>query len=441
MTTPERTVAVVGAGVAGLSAAWRLVRDAPSTRVLVLDAAARVGGKLALAELGGLVVDVGAESLLARRPEGVDLAREVGLGEDLTTPRPVGARLLSGGVLRPLPSGTLMGVPSSGASVDGLLSPAEAAEVDAEPARPHPPLGADVDVASFVSGRVGRAVVDRMVEPLLGGVYAGHAGRLSLRATVPALWDAAVEGRSVVETAARAARAGAATQAPVFAGVRGGVGRLPLAVADALAARGVEVRTRATVRRLERRPGSWRVIVGPTTDEQALDVDAVVLATPAAPTSRLLAEVAPAAAAALAGVEYASVGIVTLVLPRAGLPAAASGSGFLVPPVEGRYVKATTFSSAKWAWLDEAAPDLVVMRASVGRHREERDLQAEDGEVVARAVADLGDVLGAPLPSPVASGLTRWGGGLPQYAVGHVDVVDLVRREVARQPGLAVAGA
>src|SRR3954453_16731698 len=123
MTTSGRTVAVVGAGVAGLSAAWRLVRDAPSTRVVVLDAAARGGGKLPLPRLGGLVVDVGAQSLLARRPEGVDLAREVGLGEDLMTPRPVGARLLSGGVLRPLPSGTLMGVPSSGAPVDGLPPP------------------------------------------------------------------------------------------------------------------------------------------------------------------------------------------------------------------------------------------------------------------------------------------------------------------------------
>jgi oxygen-dependent protoporphyrinogen oxidase len=220
------------------------------------------------------------------------------------------------------------------------------------------------------------------------------------------------------------------------------VGRLPLAVAEALRAGGAQVRTGATVRRLERHAHGWRLVVGPTTAEEAVDVDAVVLAAPAAPTSRLLADVAPAAATALAGVEYASVGIVTLVLPRAGLPAAlTASSGFLVPPVEGRYVKAATFSSAKWAWLDAAGPDRVVVRASVGRHGEQRDLQADDEDVVARAVADLGSALGRPLPGPVASSLTRWGGGLPQYAVGHVDVVDLVRREVGRLPGLAVAGA
>jgi oxygen-dependent protoporphyrinogen oxidase len=166
-----------------------------------------------------------------------------------------------------------------------------------------------------------------------------------------------------------------------------------------------------------------------------------VLATPAAATSRLLADVAPPAATALAAVEYASVGIVTLVLPRVRLPTALSGSGFLVPPVEGRYVKAATFSSAKWGWLDDAAPDRVVVRASVGRYGEQRDLQADDAEVVARAVTDLGAALGQPLPVPLASSLTQWGGGLPQYAVGHVDVVDLVRREVGRLPGLAVAGA
>ncbi len=439
--TPLPTVAVVGAGIAGLSAAWQLVRSGPPVRVVVLDAAARVGGKLALDDVGGALVDVGAESLLARRPEALDLAREVGLGHDLEPPRAVGAGLWSRGRRHPLPSGTLMGVPSSGRGLAGLLEPGQVRQVEGEPEARWPPVGADdVDVASFVAGRVGAGVVERLVEPLLGGVYAGHADRLSLRATVPALWQAAVEGRSVVEAAAGAAAAGTATRGPVFSGVRGGVGRLPLAVSDALRARGVEVRTDVTVRAVSRRGSRWRLVTGPTVDEQAIDVDGVVLAVPAAPAARLLADVAPDAAGALREVRYASVAIVTLLLDRARV-AGLDGSGLLVPPVDGRYIKATTFASSKWQWLDDAHADHVVVRASVGRAGEERDLQLDDAQIVQRALADLRSIPGVGLPEPVASRVTRWGGGLPQYDVGHLARVERVAAAVGRLPGLAVAGA
>jgi oxygen-dependent protoporphyrinogen oxidase len=190
---------------------------------------------------------------------------------------------------------------------------------------------------------------------------------------------------------------------------------------------------------MERRADGWRLISGPTTDEQALEVDAVVLAIPAAPAARLLAAAAPDAAAALREVRYASVAIVTLVLDRqvAGL----DGSGLLVPPVEGRYVKAMTFSSTKWQWLDEACPGRVVLRASVGRSGEEHDLQLDDAEITRRALADLRSVPGVRLPEPAASAVSRWGGGLPQYGVGHLALVERVTRAVHELPGLAVAGA
>ncbi len=433
-------VAVVGGGVAGLAAAWRLVQGERPPRVVVLEQGPAVGGKLALGEVGGLTVDLGAESVLARRPEAIELARAVGLADDLVSPRPAGARIWSRGALRPLPVGTLMGVPSSVEGLVGLLLPDDVTAVAAEPGHTWGPLrDSDIDVGSFVALRVGQAVVDRLVEPLLGGVYAGRSDRLSLRATVPALWRAAVEGRSLVEAAAAAARAGQATQAPVFAGVRGGVGRLPQALAAAVRQRGAEVRTGCTVRRLERTPGGWRLVTGPTSDEQLLDVDAVVLATPAAPTSRLLREHAPGAAQSLSQIEYASVALVTLVLPRASV-ATLTGSGFLVPPVEGRLVKAATFSSAKWGWTDESHADLVVVRTSVGRHGDEAELQRDDDDLARRATDDLADLLGVPLPA-VASRVDRWGGGLPQYAVGHVDRVTAVREAVGRLPGLALAGA
>ena len=431
-------VAVVGAGIAGLAAAWQLASGPGAPRVVVLEATGRVGGKLAVGEIGGITVDLGAESMLARRPEAVELAAAIGLADDVVSPRAIGARVWSRGAMHLLPSGTLMGVPSSVAGLDGLLAAAEVAAVRAEPQGRWLPITADVDVASFVRARVGAGVAERLVEPLLGGVYAGRAERLSLQATVPALWAAATEGRSVVEAAA-AASAGASNRGPVFAGVRGGVGRLPLALVEALRGRGVEVVTGCPVRALQRVPNGWRLIVGPTTNEQALDVQAVVLATPAGPTSRLLRAEVHSAATVLASIEYASVAIVTMALPRA-TSAALEGSGFLVPPVEGRFVKAATYSSAKWPWLDDADPERVVVRTSVGRHGDTADLQRDDDDLVARAVGDLADLVGAALPVQ-ASLVTRWGGGLPQYEVGHVQRVAAVRQALAGAPGVVVAGA
>lgn len=431
-------VAVVGGGIAGLAAAWRLATSPGPHRVVLLESTGRVGGKLASGELDGVAVDVGAESVLARRPEALDLAAAVGLAGDVVTPNPVTARIWSRGALHPLPAGTLMGVPSGAAGLPGLLTGAEVAAVTAEPAGRWPLLVDDVDVASFVRGRVGAAVVDRLVEPLLGGVYAGRSGRLSLQATVPALWAAAAAGSSVVQAAATAARAGAATSSPVFAGLRGGVGRLPLAVADALARRGVEVLTGRPVRGLTQTADGWRLVVGPTTDEQVVDAQAVVLATPAAPTSRLLMGAVPTAATIVGQIEYAGVAIVTMLLPRT--VGRLEGSGFLVPAVERRFVKAATFSSTKWGWLDAADQQRVVVRTSVGRHGDEAELQRDDDDLLRLAAADLADLVGRPMPV-LAGRVTRWGGGLPQYAPGHVQRVAAVRAALTGAPGLTVAGA
>ncbi|WP_152185256.1 protoporphyrinogen oxidase, partial [Segeticoccus rhizosphaerae] len=174
----------------------------------------------------------------------------------------------------------------------------------------------------------------------------------------------------------------------------------------------------------------------------AWDVDGVVLATPAAPAARLLRDHAPLAADALAQVDYASMAIVTLALPAATVPDL-PGSGFLVPPVEGHTIKAATFSAAKWRWVADAGAEqgVVLLRASIGRHGEVADLQRPDEELVARARRDLSEALGAVLPAPVDSRVQRWGGALPQYAVGHVERVATIREGVADLPGLEVCGA
>jgi len=425
-------VVVVGGGIAGLSAAAEAARLRPDASVVVLEAADRVGGKLRGSEVGGVLVDEGADSMLARTPDAVDLARAVGLGERLVAPRTAAAGVVVRGAVRPLPAGTVLGVPADAWALarSGVLDRAALARVLLEPALPGRPVEHDVAVGALVGRRLGRQVVERLVDPLLGGVYAGSADHLSLRATVPQLAAAAAGHRSLLR-AAREARPAAAPAGPVFAGLVGGLGALPDAVA---AASGVDVRVRTTVRELHRTATGWRLVTGSAADPAAVEADAVVLAVPAAPAARLLRAVAPHAAADLGGVEYASVAVVTLVLDG---PAPGRGSGYLVPATEGRSTKAVTFTSRKWAHLD-AGP--AVVRASLGRAGEAAVLQRPDPDLVDVVVRELADVVG-PLPPLLGTRVTRWGGGLPQYAVGHLDLVARVRAAVEPLLGLALAGA
>lgn len=428
-------VVVIGAGVAGLAAAHRAL--ARGARVTVLEATDRVGGKLLPGEIAGLRVDLGAESMLARRPEAVGLAREVGLGDRLQPPATATASIWTRDALRPMPKGHVMGVPGTAAALSGLLSAEGLARIERDAGLPPTEVGDDVAVGEYVAARMGREVVDRLVEPLLGGVYAGDAYRLSLRSAVPQLF-AAARAHDTLTAAVQALQAKAAEAGqtgPVFLGIEGGVGTLPLAVADSVRARGGEILTRTPVSELRRDGTGWRVTAG----DRTLRADAVVVAVPAPAASALLRAEAPAAAAELAAVEYASMALITLAYRRADatLP---DGSGFLVPPVDGRTIKAATFASQKWGWVGAEDPDLLVVRTSVGRHHETEILQRDDAGLVQVARRDLRAATGLDA-EPVATRVTRWTDGLPQYPVGHHARVARVREHIAKLPGLAVCGA
>jgi oxygen-dependent protoporphyrinogen oxidase len=411
--------------------------------VTVLEGSPVVGGKLASVEVAGIRVDAGAESMLVRRGEAVGLARAAGLGDHLVHPAVSGASLWSRGALRPLPSGQLMGIPGDlrALAASGALSLPGLARIPLDHLLPRTAVHGDVSLGSYVAARLGCEVVDRLVEPLLGGVYAGHAAELSLDATLPQLSGAVRVERSLLRAVGQAlGRTPVTARQPVFAGLRGGVGSLPAAVA---AASGATVRTGSMVRELRRSPGGWRLVVGPARAPEQLFADAVILAVPAGPASRLLQAVAAEAAAELAAIEYASVALVTFAVPSEQLAAKMPGTGFLVPPVDGRVIKAATFSSRKWAWQGEAsaaAGGLDVLRVSVGRHREVAELRRDDDDLAAVALAELSLALRADL-DPVDHVVTRWGGAFPQYAVGHLDRVARIRRSVAEQPALAVCGA
>lgn len=471
-------VAVVGGGVSGLACAHRLrTLLGPAAEIVVLEQRDRLGGVLRTVDLAGAPFDVGAEAFLVRRPEVPALLAEIGLADALTHPTAATATIRAGGRTVGLPRGTLMGVPGRDADLGGVLSDAGRAAVAAEPSTPLDwDPGTDVALGALLRRRFGPEVVDRIADPLLGGVYAGRVDRLGLRATVPALAAALDAGAGSLTEAASTGMAGSGQRGGTLAagtpaagtgrpapppagnGAAGGTGAEPSAVpqpvavgpvfgavrggyreviAALVAASGARVRTGVTVRELDRRPDGWRLVLGPVPQPEALDVDAVVLAVPAPAARRLLEPVAPAAAAAAGRIELASSAVVALAFRAADVAGMPGTSGCLVAADEPLSVKGVTHASTKWAHLGQDG--LVRLRASIGRFGEEASLQVDDAELVARVRADLA-VLDGVDAVPVASFVQRWGGGLPQYGVGHGAVVTTLESAVAAVGGLEVAG-
>jgi protoporphyrinogen/coproporphyrinogen III oxidase len=422
-------VVVVGGGLTGLTTAWRL-REVCD--VVVLERGDRPGGQVRGVELAGTHLDVGADAMLARQPEAIELVRELGLGDELVHPRTGSVWLWLDGRLRPLPTGTVMGVPADLAAVarSGVLSTRGLARAAAEPLLPATPPGTDASLGALITRRFGRQVTDRLVEPLLSGVYAGAVDRMSAAATSPPVWAAARTGRMTPALRAYRRRTADVT-GPVFATVRGGLGRLVGALADGV---GDRLRTGVEVTAIERRSDGFAVHV----DGEELAADRVVLALPAAPAARLMGDLAPTAAAGLRELGTASVAVVALAYDRADVAGVPEGSGVLVPRVEGRLVKAATWSSRKWPHLAEAEPFL--LRASVGRIDDRRGMDLDDEELARRVDAEVRWMAGIGRPA-VEHRVVRWQDALPQYDVGHLERAARIHAAVGDVPGLHLGGA
>jgi protoporphyrinogen/coproporphyrinogen III oxidase len=426
-------VVVVGAGVAGLAAGHFLAKE--GHEVVVLEASERIGGKLRRASVADVMVDVGAEAMLARRAEGTDLARDLDL--PIVHPTKASSRLWVDGALRTMPP-SLMGAPMDLDALAGcgVLSPEGLARARQEGERlALAPIGdGDDSVGSIIDERFGPEVTDRLVEPLLGGVYAGRAREISVKAAVPQL--AALHDNGPLTPQLAAIPRG--SDMPVFAGIEGGMGLLP----EALAA-GLDVRTGQPVRRVD--PLAMGVVV--ETLDGVETADAVVLATPAHAAAQILAGPTGAAPADLALIDHASVAVITHAFRIEDWPLGHDVSGFLVPPDQHRRIKASTFSFAKWDWVRHAgeARGVLHLRTSIGRARESHTLDFTDNELIAQSLADLAEAAGVRA-TPVDTHVQRWPLGLPQYAVGHAARVERIRQAVAgRASGagsvLAVAGA
>ena len=473
MTARRRpTVAVVGAGIAGLAAAWELVvaserAGTPAPIVRVLESGGRPGGKLESAEFAGRTVDLAADAFLSRRPEATELCEELGLTEQLVPVGASGASIWARGRLRAMPAALNLGVPTRWWPLarSGILSPVESLAVVRDLVIPHPRGNAvvgDRSVGEIVGERLGRPVVDRLVDPLIGGINAGGVDDLSAAATMPVLIAAALQPGSLMHQLGRV-RPPAAPQAegqaapsPVFWSLTGSTAGLAEQLAEALIGKGVTIQTDVRVDAVEQRrapaPGSgrWALSLYDTGASgtvagrsEALLVDGVVLAVPATEAAVLLAPLAPMAAGILSTVPYASVAVITMSLARGSIRTPRSGTGFLVPrtsTIDGlpALITGCTYLDLKWPHLSR--PDDELIRVSVGRYGDDRHRLLDDDQLAASVFGELArvlDIRGAPLDTLV----TRWDEAFPQYRPGHLIKVANVEEEVAALGGLAVAGA
>lgn len=444
MTGGTSRVAVIGGGIAGLAAAYEL--KCGGVDAVVLEAGDRPGGSIDGSLVGGLTVDSGPDGFVARDDAAAELCRRIGLGGELVAPATSGARLFLDGGLLPLPDRSVLGVPWSAGAVEGtgIVSEAGVETLRAGLAREADPLAGDATVGEVLRPRLGDEVFERLVDPLLGGINAGSADRMSIEACTPPLYEAARRGGPLGAALQAAGRRGAAgtgaAASPVFQSVRGGVTRMVDALAGEL---GDAVSLSTPVRRVAPAAGArtrWQV----TTPRGSMEVSGVVLACPAWESARLLEPLSPDAARTLGEIDYADVALAIFVVPDEHVIRPLDGSGFLVPRSQGLLTTACSWSSFKWRHYARAG--LAVLRISAGRTDDRRWMDLSSGELVSALAGELAET-GIVSGDAAAGGwfqarLRPWKRSLPQYRPGHLERVGAVEACLTSEtPGLTVAGA
>ncbi len=448
-------VVVVGGGVSGLAAAERVLRADPAARVTVLEAADRLGGMIHTERVGAFTYEIGADSVLAAKPATRELCARLGIADRLHGSTGRGAFVYRAGRLCRLPAGLsgLMPTQLRPLATSGILSARGLARVAVEPWRRPPTSTEDESIRTFVVRRMGREAYERLVEPLLTGIYAGDGAQLSIDATFPQLRQVEREHGSLLRgLRARAAAAAAATSAGApapspFLSLPTGLSELVEALERALVASGrVRIVRGAPVRSLRApRDVAWGDVAWGTHprrahvvfDGGALDADAVILATPTPATAGLLAPLDAALAAELGTITHGSTASVTLAYARRDVPHALDGTGYVVPRAAGRPVMACTWLSSKWA--GRAPDDAALFRVFLGGAHRPEVMQHDDAELARLARAELRDVLGVAA-APQLSRVARWANAMPHYTLGHTERVARITGRAAAHPWLALAG-
>ena len=435
-------VVVVGGGLSGLAAAYAVVREANregrSVRVMLLEASGRLGGNVLTERRDGFVIEAGPDSFVVTRPHALKLCEELGLGPRLIETRPENRRvyIARGGRLVPLPEGLVLGVPSRIRpflrspllSMRGKLRALRETTTSRATAD-----GGDISIGDFLEQRFGREMVDVILEPLLGGIYAGDAFRLSLRSTFPDWFSLGGRGASLLRTARAARKAKLDDGAPSspFRSLVSGMGELIDTLADRIG-QGT-IRLGAKVERIERLGAGFRVALA----DGDVEADRVVVALPSRAASAVLAPIDEALSRELAAIEYVSTATVCFSYKRSQISHRLDAAGFLAPKTEGRKTTAGTFITSKWAGR---APDgFALVRGFVGGAHDEATAKLPDDELIRVVRGELEGLLGIA-GDPVFAQVFRYIDASPQPLVGHSDRLARIKGRVQNVPGLYVIG-
>lgn len=432
-----KRVAVLGAGITGLAAARELTRDPRRpVEVVVLEAAPRIGGKVRSETLEGQVVEHGPDSFVTLKPEMLELVRELGLESELVPTGPdASVSVLVGGRLRPMPEGMNLVSPTRALpfAFSSLFTLKGKLRMAVEPFIPPRRDGADESLADFARRRLGPEALERLVGPMLAGIYAGDPERMSVASAFPQLVELERRGglvRSLWSRGpSRPRRAGITT----FMTLKGGLSRVIEALAKSLPPGAVRVDSPAqTVRRAG---GHWEIL----TPRGTVEADAVISALPAPQAADALEVLDPELAHRLREIPFVSTAVTNLIYDAKDLPRAPRGFGFLAPKPEGTTLAGATFSTAKFP--GRAAPGLFALRAFTGGAGREEVPEGPITRLEARVQDDLDRLLGLKGARPRALKTTRWIKSNPQYEVGHARRLDRLSSCLKSHPGLLLAGA
>ncbi|MEY4703986.1 MAG: Protoporphyrinogen oxidase [Nitrospirota bacterium] len=448
-----RSVAVIGGGISGLSTAYALHERAAAAgvpiRCTVVDAASDWGGKIVTHRIGDLVTEAGPDSFLSQKTAAIELCAKLGLTDQLINTNETNKRacVFSQGRLRELPEGLVVIAPNQLGPFlrSGLLSWSGLARMGLDLVMPVKRSPGDESLAGFFRRRMGRQAFERMLEPLMAGIYAGDAEQMSVQATFPRFVELEQQYGSVLRgmMTARKTSSSAAPAGPkrtMFVSLKNGLSDLVTALVHRLTEQGVTLMGDTVVDALRVRshqPGRWMydVILN---DGSALSVDSLVLATPAYVSAELVRPLTPIAGGLLDMIPYASTATIAMAYPRVAVAGAAEGFGFVVPRAEGRDLIAATWTSLKWP--HRAPADQLLVRCYVGGVGREAILQLDDRALVARVREELASMCGVTA-EPHYVEVNRWMKAMPQYTLGHLDRLNQIDAALSRYGGLVLTGA